>query len=249
MGEKPDIDLIADKFEQRFKTKKKLNSLICLIIAVLGTTSVMFIFDYDNDGLYTFRWMTVDGTLFTTFIAYICLIVNIVEIRKYTELTSVAVYYMRLSSAVAEGLILTVVLISQLPFTDDHMHIFRYDMFNMHILIPLLTILSFVMNDSPIGFISYLKRLNGTWFITTYAIVIVSFIVAGKIPDQMIPYEFLDILHMSALEIIVCLLVIYSIGYFFSNLLYRLNKNISFRMLRVTPPKQNRAKDHENPHP
>ncbi|MBQ6575208.1 MAG: hypothetical protein IJL90_03785 [Lachnospiraceae bacterium] len=234
MSDITDIDLIEKRFEQRYKTKKKLNLVICAVIALLGTASVMFIFDFDNDGLYTFRWMTVDGTLYTTIISYICFFVNIVEIRKYTELTSRAVYYMRLSSAVAEGLIITVVLISQLPFTDEHMHIFRFDMFNMHILIPLLTILSFIMNDSPIGFINRIKRLNGTWFITVYAVVIVSFILGGKISDDMIPYEFLDIVNMSAGEIIGCLLVIYTIGYCFSNLLYRLNKKISFRMLRVT---------------
>ncbi len=233
MTDKTDIELIEKRFEQRYKTKKKLNSVICAVIALLGTTSIMFIFDYDNDGLYTFRWMTVDGTTFTTVIAYICLIVNIVEIRKYTELTSIAVYYMRLSSAVAEGLIITVVLLSQLPFSQDHMHIFRYDMFNMHILIPLLTIVSFVTNDSPIGYIKPIKRFHGTWFITVYAVTIVAFILRGSIPDDMIPYDFLDIANMSLAEIAGVLLIIYTIGYSFSHMLYRLNKRLSFKMLRV----------------
>ncbi|MCR5733201.1 MAG: hypothetical protein K6G22_01220 [Lachnospiraceae bacterium] len=228
-----DFDQIARSFEIRYKTKKKLNIFISALIAVLGTTSVLFIFNYDHDGLFTFRWMTVDGTLYTTVIAYICLIVNTVEILKYTELTHRTVYFMRLSSAVAEGLIMIVVLVSQLPFTDQHMHIARYDMFNMHILIPVLTISSFIMNDPPIGTIRPLRRFHGTWFITLYAVIIILFIKAGIIVDDLIPYEFLDIENMHFIAIIGCLIFIYGIGYLLSTVLYRLNKRISFMMLRV----------------
>ena len=63
-----DLDQIARSFEMRYKLKKKLNLFISALIAVLGTTSIIFIFNYDHDGLYTFRWMTVDGTLYTTVI-------------------------------------------------------------------------------------------------------------------------------------------------------------------------------------
>ncbi len=126
-----------------------------------------------------------------------------------------------------------VVLIRQLPFTDQNMHIARYDMFNMHILIPVLTISSFIMNDPPIGAIRPLRRFHGTWFITLYAITIVLFIKAGIIVDDLIPYEFLDIENMHIIAIIGCLIFVYGIGYLLSTILYRLNKKISFMMLRI----------------
>jgi hypothetical protein len=113
------------------------------------------------------------------------------------------------------------------------MHIARYDMFTMHILIPVLTISSFIMNDSPIGTIRPLRRLHGTWLITLYAITIVSFIKAGIIVDDLIPYTFLDIDNMPVIAIIGCLIFVYGIGYLLSTVLYRLNKKISFMMLRV----------------
>ena len=64
--------------------------------------------------------MTVDGTLFTTFGAIVYIAVNLVELLRKTELTRVSAYYIRLSSAVAESVILSVVLVSQLPFFPEH---------------------------------------------------------------------------------------------------------------------------------
>ena len=120
------LQLTAQRFQKRYHLKKTVNLLISAVIFLLGFSSVIFIWNYDGDGLLTFRWMTVDGTIFTSAIALIYVAVNLIEIRKYTELTSRTVYYMRLASAVAESLILMVVLLSQLPFSPQKLHIFRH---------------------------------------------------------------------------------------------------------------------------
>ena len=227
-----DLEIIESAFKIRYQQKKIINLAICALIVVLGVTSVIYIWNYDGDGLLTFRWLTVDGTIYTTVISACCLIVGILEMAKYTELTSRAVYYMRLSSAVAESLIMIVVLVSQLPFFPEHMHIFRYDMFNMHLLIPVLTVVSFIMNDSPIGKLKPVQLLQGTWFISCYACVILSLIRSQVVPAKKIPYFFLDFDNMSLLQIIGTFVFIYALGYFLSWLLYRWNKKLSWIWFR-----------------
>ena len=219
-------------FHRRYRQKKLVNLAICALIAVLGIASFLFIWNYDRDGLLTFRWMTVDGTIFTTAIALIYIAVNVLEICRYTELTSRWVYFLRLSSAVAESLIMVVVLLSQLPFSPSHMHILRFDMFNMHILIPLLTVASFLLNDSPIGRLRPVQRLRGTWFITLYAAVILTLIVREIIPPEEIPYFFLDVKHLPALAFAGCFLFIYSLGYSLSTLLSHWNRKLSWQWFK-----------------
>ena len=222
------IERIEEDFHNRYKIKKTVNLIISVIITILGAVSFLYIWNYDKDGILTFRWMTVDGTVFTTVISFAFVAVNLLELLKYTELTSVAIYYARLASAVAEGLILVVVLLSQLPFSPEHMHIFRFDMFNMHIAIPLLMICSFVLNDSPIGRLGFLQILRGTWFVTLYAAVIITLIVTGAIPSEQIPYFFLDVFHMPAIAITGCFIFIYSLGYVLSAVLSNMNRKLSW---------------------
>ena len=226
------IERIEAAFKRRYQRKKLLNLAICTVIVALGVSSVVYIWRFDGDGLLTFRWMTVDGTIFTTFISACYLIVGVLELAKYTELTSRAVYFMRLASAVAESLIMTVVLVSQLPFFPEHMHIFRYDMFNMHLLIPVLTVASFIVNDSPVGRLKPAKLLHGTWFITLYACVIVSLIRMQVVPAKKIPYFFLDFDSMSAPQIAGVFAFIYALGFFLSWALYRWNKKLSWLWFR-----------------
>ncbi len=173
----------------RFKIKKIVNLIICAVIAALGISSFVFIWNYDGDGLLTFRWMTVDGTVFSTAIAIIYCVASILEMTKYTEITFNFVYYLRLASAVAEGLIIVVVLLSQLPFSPQHMHILRYDMFNMHIVIPVLTIASFITNDSPIGKLKARKLTPTQLFVTLYCGEVILLIVT-KLSAEMIPSAF-----------------------------------------------------------
>lgn len=69
----------------------------------------------------------------------------------------------------------------------------RFDMINMHVIIPVLTIISFVFHDSPIGKLKPIQRCNGLIFITIYTVVMLLCILTGVIPENKIPYSFLNI--------------------------------------------------------
>ena len=223
-----DLDLYEAGFNRRYRLKKKTNLRICLLIIFLGVSSLIYMVRTDSEGILMFRWMTVDGTIFTTVMSVFYVAVNLVEILRDTELTSKAAYYARLSSAVTEGLILIIVLLSQLPVFTEHMHILRYDMFNMHILMPILTICSFAANDAPIGKTSALKKFHGTWFVSVYAVVIVLLISTEVIDAAHIPYFFLDVKNMTWYMIIGVLIIIYGIGYLLSVLFSFLNRKLSW---------------------
>ena len=222
------IAQVEENLKQRYMMKKCVNLLVSVVIVLLGATSVFYIFLHDGDGVLTFRWMTVDGTLFTSAIALVFIAVSLHEIVFYTELTARWVYFMRLASAVAESLILVVVLLSQLPVFEEHMHILRYDMFNMHILIPLLTVFSFLVNDPPVGQLTLRQHLHGLWFVSLYAVVILTLILSGAVPQQQIPYFFLDIRNMPVSLFLLSFVVIYGLSYLFSCLLSRWNRKLSW---------------------
>ncbi|MBQ8953967.1 MAG: hypothetical protein IJ048_07605 [Clostridia bacterium] len=140
--------------------------------------------------------MTVDGTVFTTLGALAFIAINLVEIWLNTEMTRKLVYYIRLSSAVAESVIFIVVLFSQFPLFPEHSPLFdRYDSFVMHVLVPILGIASFLTNDSPIGKLNAVERWHGTWYVTFYAVIVLMLIASDTLPVEMIPYYFLDFRH------------------------------------------------------
>lgn len=186
------FDEVQSAFDKRYRQKKTTNLTISLVIVILGVSS--FIFGLQLESIRTiFRWMTVDATVFTTVGAFVCVAVNLVEMLAHTEVTKTAVYYIRLSSAVAESVVFIVVMFSQLPFFTEHLPICdRYDSFVMHVLIPILGIGSFLINDSPIGKLSAANRWHGTWFVTFYAVVILTLIETGLLRSELIPYFFLD---------------------------------------------------------
>ena len=225
--ETDNFERIERKFKHRHQVKKAFALLISVAIVVLGITSVVYNWNADRNGLMTFRWMTVDGTIFTTVIALFYIVVSILEILHDTELTNSTVYFIRLASAVTEGVIMVVVLISQMPFFPRHMRLFRYDMFSMHIVIPILAVLSFVLNDSPIGKLTFLQKLYGTWFITLYAAVILPLIAAGIIPQNKIPYFFLDIKNLPVLAFIGLFILIYALAYLLSHCISAWNCRLS----------------------
>ena len=220
-------DQILEAFERRFRQKKRINICVSSFIAILGITS--FLYGIRLESISTiFRWMTVDGTVFTTLGAIAFIAINIVEVRKSTEMTRITVYYIRLSSAVAESVILIVVLFSQLPFFLEHLPMFdRYDSFVMHILVPLLGISSFLANDSPIGKLSAMERWHGTWFVSFYAIIVLPLIAAEVIPTHMIPYFFLDFRHY-AWATAVAFVFIYGCAYLMGWYLSEKNRKLSW---------------------
>ena len=188
-------EAVQAAMDQRYRLKKRVNLAICAVIAVLGITS--FLYGIKLEPMPTiFRWLTVDGTLFTTVSAIVCIAVNLVEVFRNTELTREWAYYFRLSSAVAESVIFFVVAFRQFPFFPEHMPMFdRYDSFVMHVMIPLLGIGSFLINDLPIGRLKPRQRWKGTWFVTCYAITMLMLISTGLLPPERIPYPFLNYLE------------------------------------------------------
>ena len=232
------VEIMEDKlldaeqnFDRQYRIKKLANFVVSLIIVVLGISSVIFIFLHDGDGWLTFRWLTVDGTIFTTVLSIVFVVIDIIDFVYLSEHYSTAVYFMRLAAAVAEGLIMIVVLISQLPVFSEHMHIFRYDMFNMHILIPLLMIASFVLNDPPIGILRFSQKWHGSWYVTLYAAVVIMLIITGVIPTERIPYFFLDVTHLPLLDLAGYFVIIYGIAFGLSCLLSYLNRKLSWLWL------------------
>ncbi len=216
MGNHADIgvyDEIQAAFDRQYRKKKLANLIISALIAVLGVTS--FLYGLRLESIRTiFRWLTVDGTVFTTVSAILCIAVNLVEALRNTELTRRTVYYLRLSSAVAESVIFVVVLFSQLPFFPEHLPVLdRYDSFVMHVLVPLLCVESFLINDPPIGKLRPKQRWWGTWFVTYYAVNILTLIVAGWLPPELIPYPFLNYKENGWGVFLAAFVFVYGCGY------------------------------------
>ena len=188
----PDYDGIWDTFELRYRKKKLTNIGVSALIVLLGVTSFLYGWHLEP-GITIFRFLTVDGTLFTTAGAAVFVIANVIELLADTEVTRKTVYYFRLSAAVAESVIFIVVMFSQLPFFSEHLPVLdRYDSFVMHVLIPILGISSFLINDSPIGKLRRRQLWNGTWFVTFYGVIVLSLISTNVLSAELIPYFFLD---------------------------------------------------------
>ena len=168
------------------------------------------------------------ATVLTSLTSAAMVVMNLIELKAGSELTITSLYYWRLSSAVTEMMVLLIVLIGYLPFFSDHPVIGRYDMLNMHVLIPLLAIGSFVFNDSPIGKISMKHLLNGLYIIIIYTVFILTLIITYVIPENKIPYSFLDIRHQPVWFILLAFVVVYGGGYLLSWLFCWLNLKLSW---------------------
>ena len=128
-----------------------------------------------------------------------------------------------------ETVIFIVVVSSQLPFFTEHIPIFdRYDSLVMHVFIPILGSLSFVINDSPIGRLSPKRRWYGTWFVTFYAVVVFLLIGSGLLPTELIPYFFLDVVHNSWWIPVIAFALIYGVAYFMSWWISECNRYLSW---------------------
>ena len=225
---KHDAQNLLEKFDRRYRYKKYTNLVVSFLIVVFGISSFVFGLHIDPHATI-FRFMTVDGTLFTTLGSVIFIIVNIIEAAHNTELTNIPVYYIRLSSAVAEMVILLVVALSHLPVSGEAIPITdRYDSFVMHAVVPILTVVSFAINDSPIGKIRPRKLWHGTWFVTVYAVIIMSLVLSGILEGALIPYYFLDVAHNPVWVAVVAFVVIYGIAYLMSWFISETNRKLSW---------------------
>lgn len=225
-------DRVWETFNRRYRMKKLVNLCISGWIVLFGVSSFLFGLRLESAPTI-FRFMTVDGTIFTTLGAAVFLIVNLVEIEKNTELTNVVIYYIRLSCAVAETVIFTVVMFSQLPFFSQHLPVVdRYDSFIMHVVIPVLMVTSFLVNDSPVGRLRPRKIWHGTWFVTAYAVTVFSLIGTGLLPRELIPYFFLDVKNNPWYITAAAFVFIYGVAWLMSWRLSEGNRRLSWLWFR-----------------
>jgi hypothetical protein len=229
MDDKRDIEQVYDNFDRRFKLKKKVNLVISIIIFLVGIVPMYLVFAV-KEGIYALRFLTVNGTLFTMLGALVFVFINLFEIITGKEMTRIWMYFLRLSCAVSESVIMIVVFIGFL--LGDPSALDEWDEMVTHGLMPILTIVSFVSNDSPIGKVPPRKRINGTWFITVYGVVVISLIAGGVISMDMIPYPFLNPNVLPPVLIIGAVLLIYLIAFSVATLLYRLNRKLSWLWFR-----------------
>lgn len=213
----------------RFKYKKQLNILISLTISVLGFCSffISVVRDMNWDFLSDFRFMTINGTVFTSIISLITAVISLAEIIKGEDIKLEKFYFLRLTSVVTESIIAIVILMSLFPFIPDKPNILKYDSFNMHVIIPILTIVSFLIAEPPSEKIKPIMRFNGSALITIYSVIIVSLILWGVIPQSEIPYSFLEVNTRPLWYILLAGVIIYTGAYFLSWGYIELNKKIS----------------------
>lgn len=213
--------------QKNFENVRKINMAVCLLSVVLGLSAVVYKVNYEGGFLTCFREMTFSGSVFTMLVALAVCIKNGAELSKGTAIRSAVVYYFHLSSAVVGAIILLVTLIGTLPIFPDKPLFARYDMAIMHVLLPLMTMASFVFADAPIGKIRAKDRLNGLIFIILYAVTMVLLILLNVIPENKIPYSFLNVRHISPLYLGFAIVVIFGSGYLFSWLFSSLNRRFS----------------------
>ena len=214
---------------KREKTNIIINIVISSLIFICGTGSLIVsaIRQPEQNFFLEFRFMTVNGTLFTTLISLSVIIISAVELRKRRELWSARLYHLRLSSAVTETIIAVVILMSFFPFVPDSPNIFTFESFNMHLVITPLSIVSFLLNKKPVTKMSSITRMNCAWLITLYAAVVITLIVLGLIPDEKIPYSFMDFKTRPVWYMIYFGCFIYSLTYVLSFLFTDWNHRIS----------------------
>ena len=224
-----DINEFSERFSRRYILKKRVNALLCFFIALCGTSAVLYSrFIFHNALFDRLRYMTFWGTIFTSAVSFIFGIVCIIEAKKETEVTYRWVYFLRLSSATTEAVILSVVMIGLMQIVPDNPDITSYPGFMMHLVVTTTTIASFLLNDSPLGKPKGLEPFKGTIFLATYAVVMTILFGTGTLGSERAPYSFLDFDHTSLLFRLLSLVCIFAIGYVVSWLLMRLNMKLSW---------------------
>ncbi len=224
-----EIDKFIDRFNKRYILKKKVNALLCIFVAVMGTTAVLYSrFVFHNPLFDRLRYMTFWGTIFTSAVSLIFGIVCIMEAVKETEVTYRPVFFLRLSSATTEAVIFAVVMIGLTPLAPDQPDLSSYPGIVMHLIVPAATVLSFLLNDPPIGSPKPLDPFKGTIFIAIYTAVMTMLFGTGMLSSEKAPYSFLDFENSSALFRLICFVGVFAIGYAVSWLLMRLNMKLSW---------------------
>ena len=224
-----DIDDLYKRYRKRYVIKKTIAAIYNLFIGLCGLTAVMYsVLVFKSNLFDRLRYMTFNGTIYTTIISFAFVIISTIESIRDTELTNKIVYYMRLSSAVTEFVIFAVVMFGLSPLVPDNPDIYTYPGVMMHLVVPICSLVTFIFNDAPIGKLKPLEPLHGTWFITIYAVIMTFLFGTGILPSSRAPYSFLDFENHSIFFSIACLTGIYIVGYSISLFLSYLNRKMSW---------------------
>ncbi len=200
--------------------------MLCAAVFVLGLISLTVAVARDGEQWQrAFRFMTVIGTLYTTLLSGV---VFAVTLRK-RDRADTPLFFLRLCAAVSECVIAIVILLSFLPFIPDSPDIFRFDSFVMHVAIPLLTVISFVVCARPAGDMPPLTHFNGSWLLVVYSAVVTALIITGVMPTEDIPYSFLEISTRPLWYVLLSAGIIFGTAYFLSFLLSAVNRRLSAR--------------------
>ncbi len=200
--------------------------MLCAAVFVLGLISLTVAVARDGEQWQrAFRFMTVIGTLYTTLLSGVVFAVTL----RNRDRADTPLFFLRLCAAVSECVIAIVILLSFLPFIPDSPDIFRFDSFVMHVAIPLLTVISFVVCARPAGDMPPLTHFNGSWLLVVYSAVVTALIITGVMPTEDIPYSFLEISTRPLWYVLLSAGIIFGTAYFLSFLLSAVNRRLSVR--------------------
>jgi len=216
-------------FNYRYRLKKRFNAAVCFVIVFCGISAILWsVFIFHNNLINRLRYMTFDGTIFTTVTSLLCGIACMTEAKYDFEVTNRTIYFLRLSSATTEFVIFIVVVFGLSPLVPDNPDVTSYTGIMMHLIVPFLTLFSFLFNDAPIGKLKPLDPLKGSIFITIYAVVTLILFGTRILPSDLAPYSFLNFDQNSLLFKLACLVGIYAVSYSISLLLSILNAKLSW---------------------
>jgi hypothetical protein len=121
-----------------------------------------------------------------------------------------------------------VVLFGLTPLVPDQPDITSYPGIMMHLVLPTTTVMSFLLNDSPIGKPKPAEPLIGTSFIAIYTVVMIILFGTGTISSERAPYSFLDFENTTIFFKMKCLVGVFVVGYLVAWMLMRLNMKLSW---------------------
>lgn len=224
-----EIEEFSNRFDRRYALKKRTNALICFFITFSGMSAVLYsMFVFHNSLFDRMRYMTFWGTIFTSVVSFIFGIMCLKEASSQTEFTYRPLYFLRLSSATTECVIVAVVLFGLTGLVSDRPDVTSYPGIMMHLVVPFAMVISFLLNDPPFGRPKPIEPFKGTIFIAIYAVVMTMIFGMGILPSTRAPYSFLDFERTSVLFKVECLIGIFAVGYAVSWLLMRLNMKLSW---------------------
>ena len=227
------IEQFEEEFNRKFIRKKQANTVISVLIFILGFSSIIYKANYEGDFWTCFREMTFCGTVFTTLVAFITVFLSLYERKHAYEFTCGWLYTLRLSACTTEFIIFVVVMIGFLPCFSTDPTILRYDMMNMHVLIPILMVVSFTFNDAPVGKLTAKEHLGSLAFLTLYALGQLICILNGLYPRQEVAYFFLDVMNQPWWFTAFAVAFMYGLGYGLGSLFAYLNRKGSWYWYRL----------------